>query len=272
MATEYPRLGSAQLTNPAAQWQLAGTRTRDLFEPGYADKQALWKAWGEGKISDEEAQRQADLLDARSGRQPAKPVGLARDPSKPRPPVSRPRALRPAPLESRQYANPVATTAARDDRLTPQAKALLQILRARAGKGTETSTTKGTLAATIARSTRSVCRYLRDLERWGYIETRTRMDHRGYHLGLVITITEKVMPFFHDLKRLGRWLGETAGISPLVPYMPFATTTRASAPPSGLENKGMTFLSPNNPTPKDSTLGSKNGWGVMSLGRKPRPN
>ena len=120
----------------------------------------------------------------------------------------------------------MATPAARDDRLTPQAKALLQVIRARVGKGYETICTKGGLAGAISRSTRSIARYLRDLERCGYLKTSIRRDGRGYHLGLVLTITEKVLPFFAETKGLARWLGDSVfGRG----FMPFATQTLGGA-------------------------------------------
>jgi hypothetical protein len=103
----------------------------------------------------------------------------------------------------------MATTAARDDRLTPNAKALLQVLRARAGKGASTPTTKFTLAAVMSRSARTIARYLRDLERFGYVSTEIRRNSRGLHLGLVVTLCEKVMPFFDEAKGLAAWLAET---------------------------------------------------------------
>ena len=260
MATEYQRLGIAQRTNPAAFSASLGADICDLFdrpEPSEADEGAstcagnsacaaqagqgafiphptfeakaeIWREFREGRISLIEAQRRSAKIGVLSDapRQPIRPMYGA--PGKPRPPMARPREDRSEPNDSRQYANPMATTAARDDRLTPQAKALLQIIRARAGKGTQTTTTKGTLAAILNRSTRSITRYLRDLERCGYLQTRIRADTRGFHLGLALTITEKVLPFFSEMKKLAKWLGESAGLKPVVPFMPFATSSPRS--------------------------------------------
>ena len=92
----------------------------------------------------------------------------------------------------------MATTAARDDRLTPNAKAFLQVLRARCGKGRVTEFAKATLAAVMSRSARTIRRYLFDLERLGYITTEIRRTGRGLHTGLVVTLTEKVLPFFEE--------------------------------------------------------------------------
>ena len=101
------------------------------------------------------------------------------------------RWFRPEPRPSEQYAGHMATTAARDHRLVPQAKAALQVIRARCGTGTHTATTKTTLAHIMGVCTRSIGRYLADLVRFGYIETRTRRGAGGLYVGLVATITEK---------------------------------------------------------------------------------
>ena len=196
--------------------------------PSFEAKAEIWREFREGRISMAEAQRRSAKIGVLSD-EPRQPIRLMHGaPGKPRPPVARPREDRSEPNDSRQYTNPMATTAARDDRLTPQAKALLQIIRARAGKGTQTTTTKGTLAAILNRSTRSITRYLRDLERCGYLQTRIRADTRGFHLGLALTITEKVLPFFCEMKKLAKWLGESVGLKPVVPFMPFATSSPGS--------------------------------------------
>ena len=301
MATEYYRLGIAQATNPAACMAGLGAGIRDLFErpeaseadegtgtcaddsecasqtgqgvlvphPSFEAKAEIWREFREGRISLAEAQRRSAKIGALADeqRRPVRPMYGA--PGKPRPPVARPREDRSEPNDSRQYTNPMATTAARDDRLTPQAKALLQIIRARAGKGTQTTTTKGTLAAILNRSTRSITRYLRDLERCGYLQTRIRADTRGFHLGLVLTITEKVLPFFSEVKKLAKWLGESAGLKPVVPFMPFSTSTPGTAAGSGsvrkargvesLGAKGVTLLSSRNQTQNDSSPFDSNG-------------
>ena len=241
--------------------------------PSFEAKAEIWREFREGRISMSEAQRRSAKIGALS-EEPRQPIRLMHGaPDKPRPPVARPREDRSEPNDSRQYTNPMATTAARDDRLTPQAKALLQIIRARAGKGTQTTTTKGTLAAILNRSTRSITRYLRDLERCGYLQTRIRADTRGFHLGLALTITEKVLPFFSEMKKLAIWLGESAGLKPVVPFMPFATSSpgpqaswaprskasfsaQTAAKPVG---QGVTLLSSRNQIHNDSFPKNSNG-------------
>lgn len=120
------------------------------------------------------------------------------------------RWFRPEPRPSVQYAGHMTTTAARDHRLTPQAKALLVILRARCGNGTATATCKTTLAHIMGVCTRSVGRYIRDLIRFGYIETRERRGQRGLTIGLAVAITEKVLPCFRKLPWLAGWLAQNA--------------------------------------------------------------
>jgi hypothetical protein len=118
------------------------------------------------------------------------------------------RWFRPEPRASVQYAGHMATTAARDHRLTPQAKALLQVLRARCGNGNETATCKTTLAHIIGVCTRSVGRYIHDLIRFGYIVTRERRGAGGLTIGLAVIITEKVLPCFRKLPWLSGWLAQ----------------------------------------------------------------
>lgn len=197
--------------------------------PDFAARAAIWRDHSRGLISFAEAQRRSAA------------VGVIREtPKYPQqghfaPP--RPRHKRPAPATSRQYAGEMATTAARDDRLTPNAKALLQVLRARCGKGRTTETTKTTLADIMSRSTRTIRRYLGDLEAFGYITTEIRSTGRGFHTGLVVTITEQVLAFYEDVKGLAVWLAET----PAALFHPFTGSVLAA--------KGMTNLTPRNQTP-----------------------
>lgn len=174
-----------------------------LPHPHFAARAAIWRDQREGLISIAEAQRRSAAV----GQTKTDTVSVLRCWGA-NSNLSRPRHSRPAPNESRQYSGDMATTAARDDRLTPNAKAFLQVLRARCGKGRVTEFAKATLAAVMSRSARTIRRYLVDLERFGYITTEIRRTGRGLHTGLVVTITEKVAPFFEDLKGLAAWLAE----------------------------------------------------------------
>ena len=118
------------------------------------------------------------------------------------------RWFRPEPRASIQYAGHMATTAARDHRLTPQSKAVLQVLRARCGNGTNTETCKTTLAHIMGVCTRSIGRYIAELIRFGYIEARARRGANGLYTGLVVRITEKVLPCFRNLPWLAGWLAQ----------------------------------------------------------------
>ncbi|WP_425398985.1 hypothetical protein [Aeoliella sp.] len=91
----------------------------------------------------------------------------------------------------------MATQAARDDRLTPQSKSLLQVLVARTGKGCSTDTTKNTLGAIMNRCPRSIQRYVQELVKFGYIRTQTIKSRRtGFFIGLRVWIMDCVLPFW----------------------------------------------------------------------------
>jgi len=121
------------------------------------------------------------------------------------------RWLRPEPRASVQYAGHMATTAARDARLTPQSKALLVVLRARCGKGTRTETCKTALAHIMGVCTRSIGRYIAELVRFGYIDATARQGKSGLYTGLVVRITEKVLPCFRKVAWLAGWLAQNLG-------------------------------------------------------------
>ncbi|GGE11677.1 hypothetical protein GCM10011390_33500 [Aureimonas endophytica] len=175
--------------------------------PDFAARVAIWRMQADGLISLAEAQRRSANIGRAAAVREARRLAPAR-----------PRHTRAEPNQSRQYARDMATTAARDDRLTPNAKAFLQVLRARCGKGRETTITKGTAGNIMARSTRTIRRYLVDLVRFGYVELAIAKNARGLHLGLTIRLTERVLPFYEEAKGLARWLAET----PAALFRPFA--------------------------------------------------
>ncbi|WP_285295719.1 helix-turn-helix domain-containing protein [Aureimonas altamirensis] len=187
--------------------------------PDFAARAAIWREQRAGLISLKEAQRRSAAVGTVPTTSQTNQSGQGRG-GVPRPPVARPRHERPSPNDSRQYAQPMATTAARDDRLTPNAKAFLQVLRARCGKGRETSITKGTAGNIMARSTRTIRRYLVDLVRFGYVELEILRNGRGLHLGLTVKLTALVAPFYEEARGLARWLAET----PLADFRPFQAT------------------------------------------------
>ena len=191
----------------------------DAPHPDFSARAAIWRDQRAGLISIAEAQRRSAAVGVVPATSQANQSGQGRG-GVPRPPVARPRHERAAPNDSRQYAQPMATTAARDDRLTPNAKAFLQVLRARCGKGRTTSITKGTAGNIMARSTRTIRRYLVDLVRFGYVELEILRSGRGLHLGLTVKLTALVAPFYEEARGLARWLAET----PLAEFRPFEAT------------------------------------------------
>ncbi|WP_245414008.1 hypothetical protein [Fulvimarina endophytica] len=111
----------------------------------------------------------------------------------------------------------------------------------------------------MARSTRTIRRYLIDLVRFGYIELSIQRNHRGLHLGLQVTLTEKVMPFFEEARGLARWLAET----PAAVFEPFKGVLTSG-------KQGVTLLSSRNQTSKNHSLSVLNGRGdVREAGFRP---
>lgn len=107
------------------------------------------------------------------------------------------RHLRSAPRSTKQFSKQMSTQAARDDRLTPQSKALLQVIVARTGQGRSTDTTKTTLGAIVNRCPRSIQRYIGELVKFGYIRTQTIKSRKtGFYIGMRIWIMNSVLPFF----------------------------------------------------------------------------
>lgn len=192
-----------------------------------------------GWITPEEADADRQIREARAARTgQQKRAGwssLARLVAKSSPPL---RWFRETPIPSNQYAPAMATRAARDDRLTPQAKALLQIIHARCGGSGMTQTTKGTLANIMSRCARSIQRYLCELQRFGYIAMETRRGKTGLYCGLVIRITRLAQPFFDDVAKCAEWLCKTFTAE----NMPFAL----SEGPNSCGFSEETTLSPKN--------------------------
>lgn len=163
------------------------TRPHGYERPTFNSPQ-YWRDCARGWISDDQQRddqadyehRRRRALDSKHNRAPAPH-----------------RHLRPAPRPSNQYAKPMATQAARDDRLTPQSKALLQVIVARTGKGRYTDSTKTTLGKIMSRCPRSIQRYLGELVRFGYIRTQTIKSRcTGFYVGLRIWIMNSVLPAY----------------------------------------------------------------------------
>ncbi|WP_425395032.1 hypothetical protein [Aeoliella sp.] len=162
-------------------------KPRFYERPAYNTPQ-YWRDSARGWITGDE--QQADLADFEARRRRA--VDSKHD--RAAPPHRHDRA---APHPSKQFAKAMATQAARDDRLTPQSKALLQVLVARTGRGRSTDTTKTTLGVIMNRCPRSIQRYVQELVKFGYIRTQTIKSRRtGFFIGLRIWIMDCVLPFW----------------------------------------------------------------------------
>ncbi|WP_062232315.1 hypothetical protein [Aureimonas sp. N4] len=222
------------------------------LHPDFLARAAVWRDHKAGLISLGEARRRSELIGADPQPRRLATSATARIQHPRAKPTTAPRHARSAPRESRQYSGAMATTAARDDRLTPHAKAFLQVLRARCGKSRQTAITKGTMGAVMARSARTIRRYLADLVRFGYIQLAVRRNARGLHLGLTVTLTDLVMPFYEDAKGLARWLAET----PSAAALPF----KAVLSPA---QTGVTVLSSNNQSQMNLSL-------ILGQGSKPK--
>lgn len=147
-----------------------------------------WQDWSRGWITDEQA------LTDQAGHELRRKRALDSKHNKSRPPHRHGRA---GPRSSKQFAKSMSTQAARDDRLTPQSKALLQVLVARTGRGRRTDTTKTTLGKIMNRCPRSIQRYIRELVEFGYLRTQTIKSRRtGFYIGLRIWIMNSVLPFW----------------------------------------------------------------------------
>ncbi|NBU58297.1 MAG: hypothetical protein EBS23_00675 [Betaproteobacteria bacterium] len=124
---------------------------------------------------------------------------------------------RTAPRASIQYAGAMTTEAARDPRLARGAVSLLLVLRARAGNGRRTDTTKTTLGHCLRVSTRTIGRWLQDLVRFGYVAARPRCGADGLYTGLILELAEKVLPCFRQLTWLSNWIAHNEAATGGIP-------------------------------------------------------
>ena len=160
-----------------------------------------WRDFSRGWVSDQEARADEAAVAIKRKRALDSKYNQAAPPH---------RHDRAAPQHTKQFSKPMSTQAARDDRLTPQSKALLQVIVARTGKGRFTDTTKTTLGKIMNRCPRSIQRYVQELVKFGYIRTQTRKSRRtGFFIGMRIWIMNSVLPFFVEQNPTydaGAWL------------------------------------------------------------------
>lgn len=188
-----------------ARWKAKRGGNRDekpvSYERPAFNTPPYWRDCSRGWISAEEQQADQADYDARRKRAVDSKHHKAPSPH---------RHDRPAPQVSKQFAKPMATQAARDDRLTPQSKALLQVITARTGKGRSTDTTKTTLGKIMNRCPRSIQRYLQELIKFGYLRTQTIKSRRtGFFIGMRIWIMNSVLPFWatrNDFYEPDQWI------------------------------------------------------------------
>lgn len=169
-----------------------------------------WQQVARGAITWSQAERDQARHEARSARAKASSGNTRRDP----------RAERSAPDDSRQWCREMATTAFRDDRLTPGAKALLAIIVAETGdyEASGRMLNKGYLARRIGRSTRTIQRYLAQLRRYGYIAAQVIATRAGWCIGQVIRALPLVRPFWHPHNARGRRIQGETELTPTKPY------------------------------------------------------
>lgn len=118
-----------------------------------------------------------------------------------------PRHERPQPTKNGQFSQKMTTEAARSQRITPNAKALLQIINAYCGKKGYWFVTKTFIANCMGVHPRTVQRYLADLTAEGFLTID--IDQSTYHgmvKGLVIRLAQKVFP-----RWLHKWWAENIG-------------------------------------------------------------
>ncbi len=115
-----------------------------------------------------------------------------------------PRADRPTPSPSIQWAQPMDTQAARDTRVTPGARALLQIIVAEIGNHGSRILNNAYLAKRMSLSVRTVQRYISKLAdpKISYIRVELVRSRAGLDIGRRIRlVAERVRPFWHPERR-----------------------------------------------------------------------
>jgi hypothetical protein len=130
-------------------------------------------------------------------------TGLARVRPTPKP-RSRVPDTRPLPDPSREYAGATSTRCVRDRPLHGTGVKLALWVRARAGNhGRVVHATKGYIGLKLGYHPRTIARQLAVLVKRGYLVVHRWTDARGADLGLMIFVTNQLLPFYL-LDRKGR--------------------------------------------------------------------
>lgn len=105
----------------------------------------------------------------------------------------------PEPTPTGRYVKWLSMDPIEDPRLGHGAARLLQVIRSLAGRTTWLETTQAALARRLHRSARQIRRYLRELERFGYIRSQKRFSRRTRMIaGLFLYLTGRTLPPFKD--------------------------------------------------------------------------
>ena len=126
---------------------------------------------------------------------------ITRKPRVPPKPVARASAGRRRP--SRQFARNLATTVARDPRLSPSATRLAVLLVAVCGKANHVDATRGYFASRLGVSERTVARLLAMLRVNGYVSTVRTVGERNETTGLRIRLLDALLPYWDAEREQG---------------------------------------------------------------------
>lgn len=111
------------------------------------------------------------------------------------------RYWQPEPAPTGRYVKWLSMDPVEDPRLGHGAVRLLQVIRSLAGRTTWLGTTQAALGRRLRRSARQIRRYLRELERFGYLRIQKHVGRSGLIVGLFVYLTQRVLPRFKDLRR-----------------------------------------------------------------------
>jgi len=169
---------------------LAALRGRDEDAPAHV---RATRAYAAGEISWDEVERRT-----RESEQASHRARRARRDGRRAPD---PRADRPPPRPSRQWARAMDTTLARDPRLTPLARVLAQVVVAEVGDRGKRLLPNAYLARVLRISERHVKRLLAQLKRYGYVAAWTVARPGGKTLGRCVALMPALRPFWHAARR-----------------------------------------------------------------------
>lgn len=225
---------------------LAALRGRDEDAPAHI---RATRAYAAGEISWDEAERITHESEQASHR--------ARRAQRENRRASDPRADRPPPRPSRQWARAMDTTLARDARLTPLARVLAQVVVAEIGDRGKRLLPNAYLARVLRISERHVKRLLAQLKRHGYLAAWTVSRPGGKTLGRCVALMPALRPFWHAARRaVGRDpLAAADGGGRSSSGEPGGTSPSPHKSPSGIPDQSPTAVGAALPGALTSTAG-----------------